>query len=266
MEDNKINVEFYEFTSKQLIANSQIPLQQLPDTFAINTTIHFGDSDWNVMAAKPLKKSEFAASGKVELFLAKVETMDPKDILYSLPSINDEIPRIVDCDSENVLVLLEDDWRQVECVSTSFLNEINAEISQIRDIYDNDRESAGFRNMHLRKKISTPLEGKEITLRNLHEYFNAKVHYEGAGFNSSYGIIENGFAFSTESNWVFWGQCDADENILFLNIIAMANAIIEPFSSQMNQFLQEKKLYVVDWTRMFIAGEGHSSFENFMNC
>lgn len=266
MEDKKVNVEFYEFTTKQLLANSQIPLQQLPDTFAINTTIHFNDSDWNVMVAKPLKKTEFAASGKVELFLAKVETMDPKNILYSLPSINDEIPQVIECDSENVLVLLEDDWRQVECVSTSFLTEIHDEISQIRDIYNNDRESSGFRNMHLRKKISAPLQGKEITLKELYEHFHAKVHYEGVGFNSSYGIIENGFAFATESNWVFWGQCDAAKNIVFLNVIAMANAVIEPFSSQMNQFLRDKELYVVDWTRMFIAGEGHSSFEKFMSC
>ncbi|BBM86695.1 hypothetical protein [Candidatus Uabimicrobium amorphum] len=264
MEENKVNVEFYEFTSKQLFANSQIPLEQLPDSFAINTTIHFGDSDWKVMAAQPLKKSEFAVSGKVELFLSKVETMDPKNILYSLPSINDELPNVVEQQGENVLVLLEDDWRQAECVSTDFLEQINVEIEQIRDIYKNDRESSGFRNMHLRKKITAPLEGKKIVLEDLYNHFKCNVLYDGVGFNTSHGAIENGFAFSTAGNWIFWGQIGEQKSIAFLNVIAMANAIIEPFSSQMDQFLKDQGLYVVDWTRMLIVGDGQSSFDQFM--
>ncbi|WP_372370979.1 hypothetical protein [Candidatus Uabimicrobium sp. HlEnr_7] len=267
MKQNEISIEFYDFINKKLLKTVSKSLEQLPDVFEKDTAIHFSDSHWVISEALPSEKSEFQESGKVKLFLSKTEVMDPKKILYSLPSISEDIPNIIESDTtEGTLVLLEDDWRQVECLEARFLKNINEELSQIRNVYENERESAGFRNMHLRKLILSPLGDKTLLIEHLEKHFEIKMRYNSVGFSSSYGVIENGFALATESNWIFWGQLNDNNHICFLNVIAMANALVEPFSSQMNAFLKDEKLYLVDWTRMFVAGNNQESFTNFMHC
>ena len=88
-----IEVRFYEGKSETPFAVSNLPVDQLPDTFEIDTTLHLGDDNWRVIGAEPPQKSKFRTSGKLDLFLAKSEVtqIDPRELLYSLPTINDDI-------------------------------------------------------------------------------------------------------------------------------------------------------------------------------
>jgi hypothetical protein len=67
---------------------------------------------------------------------------DPKPILFSLPTINDFLPAVRDSISrrDQDLTIHEDDWRQFEALSQEFDEAINAELADIRRIYDEKSE------------------------------------------------------------------------------------------------------------------------------
>src|SRR5258708_3062988 len=87
-----IHVEFTDAATGAVFAQSDMPLTQLPDSFALNTTLHLGDEDWTVERAEPLTSTEFKRTGKLNLTLRRVMMVDPREILYSLPTIENVIP------------------------------------------------------------------------------------------------------------------------------------------------------------------------------
>lgn len=75
-----------------------MPIDQLPKTFEIHTTLDLGEEKWSVVS-------------KQMVILAKTQLIDPKDVLFSLPTISNDIGELIDTDTlENVLILHEDDW------------------------------------------------------------------------------------------------------------------------------------------------------------
>ena len=95
-----ITVTLVDDSTGAVFASSKMPLDDFPETFLIDTTLHLGDDNWSVISAEPPTKPEFAKSCKVTLRLRKVVRMDPKDISYSQLDItdrfNDNIGRGVD--------------------------------------------------------------------------------------------------------------------------------------------------------------------------
>ncbi|MEZ5941308.1 MAG: hypothetical protein R3C18_07950 [Planctomycetaceae bacterium] len=78
-----VSVTFIDDASGQIIATSEMPPENLPDSFERDTTLHLGDENWSVVDAQPLTKSEFVNSGELTLRLRKVELVDPKEISFS---------------------------------------------------------------------------------------------------------------------------------------------------------------------------------------
>src|SRR2546423_1435250 len=109
-----VSVEFVDAATGLVFTRSDLPEDQLPDSFAPETTLHLGDDPWLVEGAEPSSAAEFVASGRLVLTVRRL-TVSPQDVLYSLPTICDALPVVgpaptrVDC-----LELHEDDWRQVE--------------------------------------------------------------------------------------------------------------------------------------------------------
>ena len=85
-----------------------MPSGAMADTFELETTLHLGDADWSVVDAEPRTKPEFVGTGKLVLRLRKVEKVDLSDILYSLPSICDRIPSVLDSAPDGDDVVLAD--------------------------------------------------------------------------------------------------------------------------------------------------------------
>ncbi|WP_395372895.1 hypothetical protein [Marinicella sp. W31] len=86
-----IEVRFFDKNSKKKFATSNMPIDQLPDTFAINTNIHIGNEKWIILNAEPINKSDFRKSEKLKLHMqkAKITQVDPNELLFSLSTIND---------------------------------------------------------------------------------------------------------------------------------------------------------------------------------
>lgn len=260
---NVIEVRFYEGKSETPFAVSNVPVDQLPDTFEIDTTIHLGDDDWRVLGAEPAQKSKFRKSGKLILFLAKSEItqIDPNELLYSLPTINNDIAGVQNASSlENVAILREDDWRQFEFIDQSNELLINEELNDIKNIYENHREGAGFKNLHLRQKIVSPLEKAELTISILEQSFDLASNYKGVAFNNAAATILGGFALKTNSDWLLWGQVDGAGVITALNLTQMEESNVASIANKIDTFLEKHKLYLVDWPRLFWGGPSKLNF------
>ena len=262
-ENITVNIRFFEGDSQTPFAVSDVPIEQLPDTFEIDTVMHLGEDDWRVLKAEPAEKTHFRESKNLNLFLAKDElsTIDPNEVLFSLATINNSLAQVKNADSlEDVMVFREDDWRQVEFVDVDNEDAINQEFGCIYDIYQNHLEEAGFKEIHLRDKIEEPLKKCSITIDMLKESFDVVKCYNGVAFNTAAATIVNGFALEIKYNWVLWGEVNEEGNILTLNISQLENADVKKIAKTIDDFLQSYNLFLVDWTRLFWCGKEKASF------
>jgi hypothetical protein len=243
-----IQVQFIETGSEKPFARSPTPIDQLPETFEVRTTLHIGDEEWVVDRAEPATKVEFRRTGAAKIYLSKpnVVSVPLSEILYSLASIHDELPKIVDASLENVFVTHEDDWRQNEFVSEKFRQQVEQEFSAIRQIYQTYRKGNAFKSIHVRKLIPAPLDGVELSLSELKQRFEVAHEYSGIAFSSAAAVVENGFAFKISDQSIFWGKISEQGIISALCI----QSDVDPRNPEvMVAMLKAKKLLYVDWNR-----------------
>lgn len=261
--NNLIEVRFFEGNNNQPFAVSSVPVNQLPDTFEINTTLHLGNDDWQVLAAEPAQKEEFRQSGRLNLYLNKQEMVqiDPHELLYSLPTINDEIASVETANLlENIAVFHEDDWRQFEFIDHQYELFIIEELNDINHIYENCRKGAGFTSLHIRRKITSPLNNQQLTLDDIQHHFGVDKKYNAAAFSNVAATIINSFSFLTKSGWLFWGQVNDSGIVTVLNLAQTKKSNVIEITNQMDSFLEKYKLYLLDWPRLFVCGQNQSSF------
>jgi hypothetical protein len=82
-----IRVEFINGADNSVIGVSNIPCNQLPDTFAINTNLDIKDQKWSVQSADPVEKAKFIKTGNLRLVLSLSSIVNPAEVLFSLPTI-----------------------------------------------------------------------------------------------------------------------------------------------------------------------------------
>jgi hypothetical protein len=247
---NNVHVEFINATDKSVIAVSDMRPEQLPDSFAINTTLDMKNSKWSVVSANPAEKSKFVQTGKLQVFLSPITIMPPGDILYSLATISDDVGAAAGdvLPSEKIFAIHEDDWRQVEFISQGFAHEIQLEITDIQNIYQNERSGVGFKKVHVRKRIPNPFASSPITLSDLQNIFHPQEKFESVGFQRTRGTIPNSFAWKLDRNLILWGVTDNDGKVARLCIRGIPESensarFSEVFSSFDNQY----KMTFVDW-------------------
>ncbi|AHG22918.1 hypothetical protein Z042_19295 [Chania multitudinisentens RB-25] len=258
-----VEITLIERGKDEAFGVSQVLVDQLPDTFEINTTLHLGDVDWQVVEAMPATKAEFRETGKVTVVLVKQEIfdIDPTKLLFSLPTISNDLAMVEAVSSlENVLVLREDDWRQFEFLSFSLNELVQQEVQDILAIYHTQREAAGFKQVHVRKRIAEPLPGVALPLESLAHLFNIEKRFSGVAFNNAAATIVNGFARQTGSGWIFWGQTDAQNNLVVLCLLPPHDADAAIMAKKIDDFVLANDLLLVDWVSVRQYGKDADSF------
>lgn len=242
---DKIRVEFVESGKDKPFAVSMVPVGQLPDTFEVATTLNISGKKWSVVDAAPKQKTVFEKSGKLKVVLTQLQTVNPKDILFSLPTINDRMCALQKAQSlEGMLVIHEDDWRQVEFVSEKLLGDVETEFKSIRTIYETKRKGVGFTGMHIRKLIEMPIEDGVIPYAALKNLFNISKEFSGFGISSYMAVAEHGFAFETKNGLRFYGVLNQEGNVVFL---CLANA--DGFADKVGEVAKTFHLVGVDWCK-----------------
>ncbi len=155
-----VNTFFIDASTGKAIGQADMPVEHLPQSFTHETTLQIGDEEWSVLTAEPLTAEEFIQTGKLVLTLQKVVKVQTEHILFTLPTLCNEIPPIVvgsTKQGKNILELHEDDWRQIEFVSHTYRPAINSELAHIMRIYReasvNDGRVLGFKSLHVRQHI-----------------------------------------------------------------------------------------------------------------
>ncbi len=240
----KIEVTFIDDLSGNIIGQVELSPESLPPSFVQDTTLFIDEADWAVVESIPVESVDFIAQGSLTLRLRKVQKMDPANILFSVPTLCEALPSAGGLDSqEDDFRIAEDDWRQIECISTAHLAFIGAEMASVLSIHEHASKGAGWENMHMRKEPTTGIVN--LPLKNLTDAFGEKT--KGLSFGGQTKQIENGFSIECDSGFHLYGLLHEDN----LSVLAL-DAFSSPDPSmlaKLKEFLDDNELVVVDWCR-----------------
>lgn len=212
-----VTVTLIDETTGTVFATSEVPAADLPESFDTETTLHLGDADWSVVHAEPVTRLEYTRTGTLTLRLRRIEKIDPRDILFSLPSICDRLPAVgTDPLAGDECQLAEDDWRQFEFVSRQFAAESAAEIAAIRRIHEQEAASVGWRSIHVRRQPDPPIVGP-LTRDHLDRAFGG-LSFRGVRFHGYRSPVTSGYAFRTADGLECYGV-EADGRVTVLGIV-----------------------------------------------
>jgi hypothetical protein len=270
-----VHLQCIDAATGQVFAQSHMPVEKLPRSFEAQTTMHRPDGDWEVVSARPMTAEEALASGKLVLVLRKIETesVDPKDMLFSLATICDgPLPVIGEGSSKldaDVIELHEDDWRQIEWISAMFRDVIDREFEAIRQIHETERVGPGFRKIHLRQAISAPLGHLAVPLENLRDALGEKAKWlDGVAYTGVAGIAKDAFAARLISSIELYGTVRDGTIQCLCTTVGRTNNVPIPDVTNLAAFAAERDLLLVDWlgarvieptvenyTRYFVRGD-----------
>lgn len=278
MGDNKrlIRVSFIDNKSGDLFATSDMPIEQLPKSFEAETTMYISNEAWKAVKAEPITSEEFAVTKQLSLYLDKinVEKINASEILYSIPTINDEIPEIAVNSSKldkNVFEIHEDAWRQVEVIPDERQDIVDINFGEIAKIYEGQSKDVddliAFKEIYVRKGFNNPLKERGIPLESVKQLFGDNIwFYEGLAYVGVAGIIEKGFAFKTESSMVVYG-CVENSMVttLCINTETVQNDFEDDVAS-LYSLLSEYDLCLVDWCKMAkVTADTEEVYQYFRN-
>jgi hypothetical protein len=247
-----INVEFVNVDTDKVFATSDVPAENLPDTFALNTTMHLGAEDWEVVSANPIQKNEFLKTHKLRLVLRKVMMIDPKKVFFTLPSLCDYLGETTSQPKTGKeLEIHEDSWRNIEIISPKFENEIDSDLREIFQVHQEESVGAGFKKLVVREKIEFPLSPITIPFTEVENLFRIDKSYSGLGYEKSSGIVKDGFAFQTQGGIIFYGRKQKN-NLRELCVAGCEpNGKIAEDVNALELLMSKYNLYFVDWCRVF---------------
>jgi hypothetical protein len=246
-----IRVTFLDADSSAVIGTSDQPVDSIPDTFEIDTQMTIRETEYTVVSAEPQRKKDFVDAGKLTIRLRKVQYIDPKEVLMTLPTISDSLPPIgkVPFIKESYFNMHEDDWRQCEFIAPSHNGAIENEFTQIRTIYEkhsvplSGSSINAFKQLHVRK-LENPLAERSDVLR----YDDLAALLGTAGsltFSTSsgkpYGFVTNGFSFAVGKS-VFYG------NVINGNVVQSLGVRNPEEAKELCEVLKQRySLLLVDW-------------------
>jgi hypothetical protein len=143
-----------------------------------------------------------------------------------------------------MLVIHEDDWRQVEFVSAKLLGDVETEITSIRTICETKRKGGGFVGMHIRKLIEAPIDDGVVPYSALKNLLSISKEFSGFGINTYMGVAEHSFAFETNNGLRFYGVLNQKGNVVFL---CLANT--DGFADKVGDLVKTFHLVGVDWCK-----------------
>lgn len=247
-----ILVEFVDADTGKPFAHSRVPPDQLPETSALETTMHLGEEPWFVVSADPMTSEEFRKSGRLRLTLRKVTMIDPADLLFSLPTIDDSLPppRQASADeADRLFIMHEDDWRQREFVHMDQQAQIEECLAAIRRIYAEFAESIGFRKLHVRREVPAPLEGALVSCAEVESLFGpGQELHSGLSFSPGALLVaENSFAVRSRTLLLY--GVHVESAVLVLGFDVGDSQPSEDDILALARFARAHGLCLVDWCR-----------------
>lgn len=194
----------------------------------------------------------------------KVQTMDPKSIMFTVPTISDDLAQlepISNAPKADEPQMHEDDWCQVEFFSKSYLPDLQRMLTEYKSFEASNRQMTTiegrqypvWRNAYIRKvSREALLPGKEA-VATLAEITGGQLGPAPVIFSSSSwsGRVKNGFTVRVGRNVDLYGyQTDSGIPVLAASVGPDPDdqSLVEAFA-KLNVV---QGLVLVDWKSQFI--------------
>jgi hypothetical protein len=212
-----IDVAFIDEASGSEFARTVLEPEQLPETFAITTTMQLGGEDWDVVAAEPTARGAIERAGRLRLTVRKrapITMVDPRTLQFSMPTICDPLPApdpAVSLADRLVFVINEDLWRDVEWVARRHAPDIEENFAAIRAI--RAAAQGPFPRVHPRATPVTSLLGSGLTVADVDSALGSDAErLDGVVIDTlGAGFIAGGFAFRLPDDAHVYGHCEGGE-------------------------------------------------------
>jgi hypothetical protein len=169
-----------------------------------------------------------------------VQAIDPRKILFSLPTLCDPIPSVQPGPPPiNYKALHEDDWRQIEFVPAANRENIATRLQELTAFKRQHRSGVGFTQVFIRPEHPKPFQTLAFSSARLPRLAESPLALGG-------GAIPGGFALSDSSDWFIYGQRSSDGKILHLGIAPGRGVLSKHFIDAIVD-LGRDDLLLVDW-------------------
>jgi hypothetical protein len=170
--------------------------------------------------------------------------------LFSMPSVSGGIGNLSGTTppGPDVFMIHEDDWRQVEFVSTDFEKDIDAEFADIHNVRVNERKPGGYTDLFVRERITDPVHN--LTLKNVQELIPPVKQFSAVGFQRERGTVPHSFAWAVDGSLAVWGLTDDGGNVTQLCLVgAPQKEHAAAISAALSKLTLRYDLYLVDWCK-----------------
>lgn len=182
----------------------------------------------------------------------KVQQMDPKALLFSVPTLSDDIAPLVPVTERSAadIVMHEDFWSQIEFLPKSQLAETKRILSEYKVFEQANRAPVGWRNCYIRKIQRIPVLSGDKSVDRLGALLGAKAGPGLIVYSSpdSGGRVENGFTFSLPGSVALYGY-HAGPDIKVLGATLGPDAEDFKLAEVFMKLNQSDDLILVDWRR-----------------
>ncbi len=242
-----VRVEFLDADSGKSLFKTDSPPGRLPGSFGKPTSVQIEGVEYDVIRAEPADAEAYLKAGRLRLWVRKRVFVPLNRILFSLPTIVDRLPSLVEAPAKgDFLELHEDDWRQVELVSAGVLEAVDAELAEVSRVHRESRVEWGWSRMHVRREPSRPLGDARIPLDRLRGRFRTDARrFDGVRLKGEDGLVEGGFAFETGSLLAVYGQEEAG----VLRCCGIVPRAAPADAAPLAAFCADFSLWLVDWCR-----------------
>jgi hypothetical protein len=175
--------------------------------------------------------------------------IDPRAILFSLPTLHDALPPLMGPASRSY-DLNEDDWLQVEFVAAADHAAKERMRQEIAEFAKAHRKSMGFTDAFVRKGPAAPLESLGLTVSAIRKAF-AKAPFAALGISSAGAgarAVRGGFAIQLQGVGVLYGTANGDA-VTTLGFDLAERELPEKSKEPLVAFANAHHLELVDWLR-----------------
>jgi len=248
-----VHLVLIDTASGAMLTEADIPSDQLPATFAEPATLSLGGDSWSVVKAFPLTAAERLKSGHVRLELSRLAPVNPQEILFTLPTISNDLPA---CEpGAGGLVLHEDDWRQIELYAEGCDEAVRGCLERIERVCQEKRHPSGaFEEIHLRRDVPDPLVGTAVTKEALRAAFPGAVELDGVSVDRC-GRVIGGFAWRLGAGICVYGVFREGR----AEVLALAQdepgAALGSDTAALAGLMSAHGLRLVSWCRRAVAAD-----------
>ena len=193
----------------------------------------------------------------------KVQMVDPKTILFSVPTISDDIAALERVDrtpNESDFIFHEDEWSQVEFLPKSQLPEVKRILKELKSFEQAQRVQSGWRNVYIRKIQRIAVVSGSQPIQQLEKILGAKMGPAPilSSTSTMTGRVKDGFTLPLGGNVTLYGFT-TEQGIPILGASVGKNPNDYKLTQAFMKLSSSNGLVLVDWRAQMLLVSANAS-------